>query len=385
MQDRGKRGSPPEAERRGSGLPSGRSSAGCRPGTPRGWGAAWGGGVPVGLRGAGPSRRGWAAAQPGAVLGLAGGVGGAGRGESGGQGREGGDSARGCDTRQLLSRPVVLLLQLSAAGTPGPGGKGWRMRGCARVGGGGEGRHYQSCHRRRSRGTSWPYRVSGGEETLIPVLGEGVRGTLLRVCGAGEAGSGARRCPLQRACTQGSPPVKRLVFSVARTPLRLTPYQADAGKCAGSFELSAVSVPLLILEVLCGLLAHLTLWLDLNSCIPLFYVFPSVNFPSGPRLTSYRFPPSSLLPGAEKMASPGAPGTRMTSTVSINISTPSFYNPQKKFAPVVAPKPKVNPFKAGGASESSVPPPPGAGAQRAQMGKAGEIPSTSVSLPAEGR
>lgn len=83
------------------------------------------------------------------------------------------------------------------------------------------------------------------------------------------------------------------------------------------------------------------------------------------------------------MASQGAPGTRMTSTVSINISTPAFYNPQKKFAPVVAPKPKVNPFKAGGALESSLPPPPGTGAQRAQMGKVGEIPSQS--LPAEGR
>ncbi|XP_069721984.1 zyxin isoform X1 [Phaenicophaeus curvirostris] len=87
--------------------------------------------------------------------------------------------------------------------------------------------------------------------------------------------------------------------------------------------------------------------------------------------------------GAEKMASPGAPGTRMTSTVNINISTPSFYNPQKKFAPVVAPKPKVNPFKPGGASESPVPPPAGAGAQRAQIGKVGEIPSVSTSLLAE--
>ncbi|KAM9246112.1 zyxin isoform 2-T3 [Leptosomus discolor] len=83
------------------------------------------------------------------------------------------------------------------------------------------------------------------------------------------------------------------------------------------------------------------------------------------------------------MASPGASGTRMTSTVSINISTPSFYNPQKKFAPVVAPKPKVNPFKAGGASESSLPLPPGAGAQRAQIGKVGEFPSASMSLLVE--
>ncbi|NXP56407.1 ZYX protein, partial [Heliornis fulica] len=69
--------------------------------------------------------------------------------------------------------------------------------------------------------------------------------------------------------------------------------------------------------------------------------------------------------------------------VSINISTPSFYNPQKKFAPVVAPKPKVNPFKAGGTSDLPLPPPPEAGAQRAQMGKVGEIPSASMSLLAE--
>ncbi|NXP81324.1 ZYX protein, partial [Ramphastos sulfuratus] len=66
--------------------------------------------------------------------------------------------------------------------------------------------------------------------------------------------------------------------------------------------------------------------------------------------------------------------------VSINISTPSFYNPQKKFAPVVAPKPKVNPFKAGGTSESSLPPPPGAGAQHALIGKVGEIPSVVPNL-----
>ncbi|NXC48940.1 ZYX protein, partial [Penelope pileata] len=69
--------------------------------------------------------------------------------------------------------------------------------------------------------------------------------------------------------------------------------------------------------------------------------------------------------------------------VSINISTPSFYNPQKKFAPVVAPKPKVNPFKAGSASESSLPQPPGDGAQRAQMGRVGEIPPASMSVLAE--
>ncbi|NWV00101.1 ZYX protein, partial [Upupa epops] len=67
--------------------------------------------------------------------------------------------------------------------------------------------------------------------------------------------------------------------------------------------------------------------------------------------------------------------------VNINISTPSFYNPQKKFAPVVAPKPKVNPFKAGGASESSPSLPPEA--QRAQMGKVGETPPASIVLPEE--
>ncbi|XP_067426120.1 zyxin [Emydura macquarii macquarii] len=89
------------------------------------------------------------------------------------------------------------------------------------------------------------------------------------------------------------------------------------------------------------------------------------------------------------MASSGTPGTRMTSTVSINISTPAFYNPQKKFAPVVAPKPKVNPFKAGvalpgNASEPPLPQPPGAGAQRARIGKVGEIPlAASSTLPEE--
>lgn len=114
-------------------------------------------------------------------------------------------------------------------------------------------------------------------------------------------------------------------------------------------------------------------------------MFIFINFDSGPSLTSYQYPLSSLRTGTEKMASPGTPGTRMTSTVSINISTPSFYNPQKKFAPVVAPKPKVNPFKAGGASEPSLPQPPGAGTQRAQIGRVGEIPSASSSMLAEGR
>ncbi|XP_077201976.1 zyxin isoform X2 [Paroedura picta] len=88
------------------------------------------------------------------------------------------------------------------------------------------------------------------------------------------------------------------------------------------------------------------------------------------------------------MASSGAPGTRMTSTVSINISTPSFYSPQKKFAPVVAPKPKVNPFKAGavpsgnGLEQTPPPPPPPPAGACAQIGKVGEIPMVPApSLP----
>ncbi|XP_069098762.1 zyxin [Pleurodeles waltl] len=78
----------------------------------------------------------------------------------------------------------------------------------------------------------------------------------------------------------------------------------------------------------------------------------------------------------------GTPGARMTSSVSINISTPSFYNPQKKFAPVVAPKPKLNPFKAGGGEGLDLPPPPAAsGSARALVGRVGEIPAPPEDLP----
>uniref|UniRef100_A0A8C5KT89 Zyxin n=1 Tax=Jaculus jaculus TaxID=51337 RepID=A0A8C5KT89_JACJA len=56
--------------------------------------------------------------------------------------------------------------------------------------------------------------------------------------------------------------------------------------------------------------------------------------------------------------------------ISVSVSAPAFYAPQKKFAPVVAPKPKVNPFRPGDSGE----PPAAAGAQRAQMGRVGEIP-----------
>uniref|UniRef100_A0A480Q9L7 Zyxin n=2 Tax=Sus scrofa TaxID=9823 RepID=A0A480Q9L7_PIG len=54
---------------------------------------------------------------------------------------------------------------------------------------------------------------------------------------------------------------------------------------------------------------------------------------------------------------------------AISVSAPVFYAPQKKFGPVVAPKPKVNPFRPGDGE-----PPAAAGAQRAQMGRVGEIP-----------
>nr|XP_034952938.1 zyxin isoform X1 [Zootoca vivipara] len=130
----------------------------------------------------------------------------------------------------------------------------------------------------------------------------------------------------------------------------------------------------------------------------------SFRSPGNPRAALFlcalklRHPPPLLLLGPDhrslgpdlrhgRMASSGAPGTRMTSTVSINISTPSFYSPQKKFAPVVAPKPKVNPFKAGGAapenaSEQTFPPPPLPGAC-AQIGKVGEIPAAVTLSPSE--
>ncbi|XP_016012683.2 zyxin [Rousettus aegyptiacus] len=60
---------------------------------------------------------------------------------------------------------------------------------------------------------------------------------------------------------------------------------------------------------------------------------------------------------------------RPSPAISVSVSAPAFYAPQKKFGPVVAPKPKVNPFRPGD-SEAL----PAAGAQRAQMGRVGEIP-----------
>ncbi|KAM6201667.1 zyxin isoform 2-T2 [Rhynchocyon petersi] len=54
---------------------------------------------------------------------------------------------------------------------------------------------------------------------------------------------------------------------------------------------------------------------------------------------------------------------------AVAVSAPAFYAPQKKFAPVVAPKPKVNPFRPGDGETCAA-----AGAQRAQMGRVGELP-----------
>ncbi|XP_053307324.1 zyxin [Spea bombifrons] len=81
---------------------------------------------------------------------------------------------------------------------------------------------------------------------------------------------------------------------------------------------------------------------------------------------------------------PAAPATRMTSSFTINISTPSFYNSPKKFAPVVPPKPKVNPFKASEEPEvqnvSVAPQERSSGSGvRAFLGKVGAIPSSAPS------
>ncbi|ELW47547.1 Zyxin [Tupaia chinensis] len=69
------------------------------------------------------------------------------------------------------------------------------------------------------------------------------------------------------------------------------------------------------------------------------------------------------------MAAPRPPPPRPPPAISVSVSAPAFYAPQKKFGPVVAPKPKVNAFRQGDSE-----PPAAAGAQRAQMGRVGEIP-----------
>ncbi|XP_049630667.1 zyxin [Suncus etruscus] len=56
---------------------------------------------------------------------------------------------------------------------------------------------------------------------------------------------------------------------------------------------------------------------------------------------------------------------RPSPAISVSVSAPAFYAPQKKFAPVVAPKPKVNPFRPGDGEP---------GAQRAQIGRVGDVP-----------
>uniref|UniRef100_A0A8C3W135 Zyxin n=1 Tax=Catagonus wagneri TaxID=51154 RepID=A0A8C3W135_9CETA len=75
---------------------------------------------------------------------------------------------------------------------------------------------------------------------------------------------------------------------------------------------------------------------------------------------------------AARTLRPAQPGLAMAAPRpprAISVSAPVFYAPQKKFGPVVAPKPKVNPFRPGDGE-----PPATAGAQRAQMGRVGEIP-----------
>ncbi|XP_053464810.1 zyxin isoform X4 [Nycticebus coucang] len=77
--------------------------------------------------------------------------------------------------------------------------------------------------------------------------------------------------------------------------------------------------------------------------------------------------PARTLPPAQPGWAMAAP--RPSPAISISVSAPAFYAPQKKFGPVVAPKPKVNPFRPGDSE-----PFPAAGAQRAQMGRVGEVP-----------
>lgn len=77
-----------------------------------------------------------------------------------------------------------------------------------------------------------------------------------------------------------------------------------------------------------------------------------------------RNPATHLQQPGLAMAAP-----RPSPAISVSVSAPAFYAPQKKFAPVVAPKPKVNPFRPGDSE-----PLPASGAQRAQMGRVGEIP-----------
>uniref|UniRef100_UPI00403856D9 zyxin n=1 Tax=Callospermophilus lateralis TaxID=76772 RepID=UPI00403856D9 len=82
----------------------------------------------------------------------------------------------------------------------------------------------------------------------------------------------------------------------------------------------------------------------------------------------------SHLDSAARTLPPATPGPAMAAprpppAISVSVSAPAFYAPQKKFGPVVAPKPKVNPFRPGDSE-----PPAAAGAQRAQMGRVGEIP-----------
>ncbi|GCB79103.1 hypothetical protein scyTo_0019491, partial [Scyliorhinus torazame] len=78
------------------------------------------------------------------------------------------------------------------------------------------------------------------------------------------------------------------------------------------------------------------------------------------------------------MASPEIPGaSKMSSSVNVTITAPSFYHSSKKFAPVVAPKPKVNPYKAVGRVETGATPPSAPDSYRARLGRVGQVPDTA--------
>ncbi|XP_041038499.1 zyxin-like [Carcharodon carcharias] len=83
------------------------------------------------------------------------------------------------------------------------------------------------------------------------------------------------------------------------------------------------------------------------------------------------------------MSSPDVPrASKVSSSVNVTITAPSFYNLPRKFAPVVAPKPKVNPYKSNSRPETAtaLPPASAGGCSRARLGRVGETPDTG---PAE--
>ncbi|XP_078394449.1 uncharacterized protein LOC144678582, partial [Cetorhinus maximus] len=83
------------------------------------------------------------------------------------------------------------------------------------------------------------------------------------------------------------------------------------------------------------------------------------------------------------MTSPDVPrASKVSSSVNVTITAPSFYNMPKKFAPVVAPKPKMNPYKSNSRPETATVLPP---SSRARLGRVGEAldsgPAEDFPLP----